>query len=374
MTLKITEPVPTWQEILDDLESLDMKKISLQKMIDQWPPILSAVLITILLLVIFYYGRQANAFYEHQPVKLHVYAFSTQEEAFSEFILPEFEQYWEDLSGQEIGIEAVFGPSATLASEINLGAPADIAILSNAHHINWLKMGHKVNQEAEPILIGQTPMVIVTKPGNPHDIQDYADLTKPGLCILHSDPHSSGGGEWAILAEFGSALRETGSAGEAKTQVDEIWDNVCFMGTSARATMEVFAMGVGDALITYEQDALLAQADGVQLEIVYPPRTIFAEHMAVAVDDNNILRERKVVQAFMDYLVSEPAQEAFSRYHLRPISMVENEFPLISDQFTVEELGGWTTVYPELVDEFWQDGILPRLDLTPTSLIVDSDG
>ncbi len=351
-----------------------MKEIPLLKRNENWPPILSAVLITILLLVIFYYGRQANAFYEQQPVKLYVYAFSTQEEAFSEVILPDFEQYWENLSGQEIKIEAVFGPSATLASEINLGAPADIAIFSNTHHVNWLKLGRKVKMDAQPILIGQTPMVIVTRPGNPNNIRSFADLTQPGLRLLHADPHSSGGGEWAILAEYGSALRETGSPGKAKAQVDEIWKNVSIMGTSARATMELFAMGVGDALITYEQDALLAQAGGVYLEIVYPPRTIFAEHVAVAVDDNNILRERDAVQAFMDYLVSEPAQEAFSSFHLRPISMVYNEFPLISDPFTVEELGGWKIAYSEIVEEYWQDEIQPLLDLTPTSIIINSDG
>lgn len=351
-----------------------MKKIPLLKRIEYWPPILSAVIITILLLIIFYYGHQANAFYERMPVKLYVYAFSTQEEVFSEGILPGFEQYWENHSGREIAIEAVFGPSATLAGEINLGAPADIAIFSNAHHVDWLKLGRKVKMDAQLLLIGQTPMVIVTRPGNPHNIRSFADLTQPGLCLLHADPHSSGGGEWAILAEYGSALRETGSPNKAKTQVDEIWKNVSIMGTSARAIMDLFSMGVGDALITYEQDALLALAGGIPLEIVYPPRTIFAEHVAVAVDDNNILPERNAVQAFMDYLESEPAQEAFSSFHLRPANLVYDEFPLISDPFTVEELGGWTTAYADLVEEFWQDEIRPRLDLTPTSIIVDSDG
>lgn len=351
-----------------------MKTIPLLKRIENWPPILSAVIITILLLVIFYYGYQANASYEQQPVKLYVYAFSTQEEVFSEGILPEFEKYWEDLSGQEIEIEAVFGPSATLAGEINLGAPADIAVFSNAHHVNWLKMGRKVKMDVQPIVIGQTPMVIVTRPGNTYNIRSYSDLTKPGLCLLHADPHSSGGGEWAILAEYGSALHETGSPGMAKAQVDEIWKNVSVLGTSARATMELFAMGVGDAFITYEQDALFAQAGGIPLEIVYPPRTILAEHVAVAVDDNNILRERKAVQAFVDYLVSESAQEAFGSFHLRPVRLVSNKFPPISDPFTVEELGGWANAYSDLVEEYWQDEIQPRLDLTPTSIIIDSDG
>lgn len=350
-----------------------MKSNSLFKIKENWPQLMSAVLIVVVLLVVFYYGRRANAFYEQIPVKLNIYSFSTQEEVFSESILPAFEKVWEAETGQELEFEIVFGPSAALAGEINLGAPADIVIFSNAYHVNWLKLGRKVDMDTKPVVIGQTPMVIITRPGNPRGILGFADLAKTDFCLLHADPQSSGAGEWAILAEYGSALKETGSPEEGKHQLGAIWENVKFLGASARATLAVFEMGVGDALITYEQDALYAQQRGLPLQIIYPSRTIIAQHVAVQVDENIILRERPVVQAFMDYLISDPVQQVFASYHLRPVRADSDDFPPIESPFTVDELGGWPSAYSDLVESYWQKEIKPRLDLTPTSLLVDAE-
>ena len=60
------------------------------------------------------------------PIHLVVYAFSTQEEVLTESIFPAFEQAWEAETGRELTIERVFGPSGTLAGQINGGAPADV--------------------------------------------------------------------------------------------------------------------------------------------------------------------------------------------------------------------------------------------------------
>lgn len=350
-----------------------MKNFRLFTNKENWPLLVSPVLISLLLFVIFYYGRQANAFYEQLPARLIIYSFSTQEEVFTKDILPEFEKSWESETGQELEIEIVFGPSVTLAGDINLGAPADVSIFSNAHHVDWLKMGHKVKVGTQPIVIGQTPMVIVTRPGNPYNIHSYADLAQIDLCLLHADPRSSGAGEWAILAEYGSALLDSDSPSEAITQLQAIWKNVRLLGASARATMDLYELDVGDALITYEQDALLAKVRGVPLEIVYPPKTIIAQHIAVTVDDNVTLRERPVVQAFMDYLLSESAQRSFGKFHLRPVNIKFNGFPLISNPFTIEDLGGWSYAYSELVEKYWQTEIQPRIDLTPTSSLINSE-
>lgn len=349
-----------------------MKNIRLLINKENWPQYVFVVIITLIMLVIFYYGHQANAAHDQSPVKLIIYAFSTQEEVLTQGILPAFENFWEGETGQKLEIEAVFGPSATLAGQINLGSPADIAIFSNAHHVKWLQVGRNVNLDAQPIAIGETPMVIVTRPGNPHDILSYADLTQADLCLLHAYPPSSGAGEWAVLAEYGSALRETGSPAKARIQLEAIWQNVRILGNSARETLELFEFGAGDALITYEQDALLAQERGVPLEIVIPAHTVLAQHVAVTVDDNVNLRERPVVQAFMDYLLSESAQQIFASYHLRPINLAYAGFPSISDPYTVEDLGGWSYAYSELVEKYWQTEIEPRLDLGPTPVIVNS--
>ena len=160
-------------------------------------------------------------------------------------------------------------------------------------------------------------------------------------------------------------LPESGDQAAAEAQLQAIWRNVRLLGASARATMTLFELGAGDAFVTYEHDALLAQERGAPLEIVVPPRTIVAQHVAVIVDDNVTPGERPVAQAFVDYLLSDAGQQALSRYHLRPADLEGEQFPGIPQPFTVEDLGGWSQAYTEVVEGLWQTEIEPRLDLEP---------
>ena len=329
--------------------------------------------VALLLLAAFYGGR--NVFSKNQgPVRLVVYAFSTQEEVLTQNIFPAFEQAWEAETGRDLTVEAVFGPSGTLAGQINLGAPADVALLSNEQHVNWLKVGRRVGQETNSVVVSTTPMVIVTRPGNPMGIVEYRDLARPGLRLLHADPRTSGAGDWAVLAEYGSALLESGNQEIAQTQLKAIWDNVRLLAPSARATLTTFELGAGDALVTYEQDARLALARGVPLEIVIPPRTIVARHVAVIVDANVTSAERSVAQTFIRYLSSDAGQQAFTDYHQRPAHLESDTFPPLVDPFTVEELGGWSRAYGELVEALWQMEIEPRLDLETSPRLLDTRG
>jgi len=329
----------------------------------------------VLLVGVTLYGRIILA-NDPKPVRLVVYAFSTQEEVLTQRVFPAFEAAWEAETGRRLHIEGVFGPSGTLAGQINLGAPADVALFSNAQHVDWLKFGKRVRWDADAVSIGYTPMVIVTRPGNPAGIAGFGDLAQAGLRLLHADPRSSGAGEWAVLAEYGSVLQESagaaaGDMAAAEAQLQAIWRNVRLLGPSARATLTLFELGAGDALVTYEQDARLARDRGVPLEIVVPPRTIVAEHVAVIVDDNVTLAERPVAQAFVDYLSSDAGQRAMNRYHLRTGGIADPAFPTLVEPFTVEDLGGWSQAYVELVEALWQSEIEPQLELEPAPLLLD---
>ena len=328
------------------------------------------ILVAVLGVVLIYFVRQALLATGHTPVRLVVYAFSTQEEVLNQGILPAFKETWEAETGQELEIESIFGPSDTLAERINLGAPADIALFSNARYVRWFRIEKMIRKETQPSIIGYTPMVIITRPGNPHDIYSYADLTQPNLRLLHADPRSSGAGEWSLLAEYGSALLETSDPDIAEAQLQAIWDNVRLLGSSARATLTLFELGAGDALITYEQDARFAQERSIPLEIVVPKHTIIAQHVAVIVDNNVTRSERPVVQAFMDYLLSEAVQQVFSSYHMRPADLVYEGFPPMIQPFTVEDLGGWSHAYTEFVDTLWREEIEPYLDLDPSPMLI----
>ncbi len=318
--------------------------------------------ITAILLVV-YQGSRAIFADAQPPVRLDIYGFSTQEEAFNQHILPAFETAWEAENGHDLMIIGVFGPSGTLASEINLGAPADVAIFSNAQHVNWLVMGRRVKPDTQAEIIGSTPMVIVTPPGNPAGIADFMDLSQPGLQILHPEPGHSGAGDWGVLAEYGSAWLASGDRAAAEEQVKAIWQNVKVLGSSARATLTLFELGAGDAMITYEQDALLALDRGVDLEIVIPPRTIVAQPVAVLVDDNITDTERAAAEAFVRYLLSEDGQKVFEQYHMRPPEIESPAFPTIAQPFTVTDLNGWSQAYRELVNGLWKSEIQPNLDI-----------
>lgn len=327
-----------------------------------------------LLIVVAFYGGRNLLSSAQGPVRLTVYAFSTQEEVLTQRIFPAFEQAWEAETGRDLIVEGVFGPSGTLAGQINLGAPADVALLSSEQHVNALKVGRRVRPETRAVLVSQTPMVIVTRAGNPAGIAGFADLARPGLSLLHADPRTSGAGDWAVVAEYGSALLETGDPGAAGAQLKDIWGNVRLLGTSARATLTLFELGAGDALVTYEQDARLARTRGVPLEIVVPPCTVVAQHVAVIVDDNVTRFERPAAQAFLNYLLSEGGQQALVQYQLRPAEVESAAFPPLAESFTVDELGGWPRVQTELVDGLWRTEIEPRLDLDAAYRLLERGG
>ena len=320
-----------------------------------------------ILIYLVWSGAQAN---ESKPLRLIVYAFSTQEEVLTQGIFPAFEKAWEAETGKDVAIEGVFGPSGTLSVQITLGAPADIAIFSNQRHIDWLKFSKCVDRDTKQVMIASTPLVILTRPDNQTSISSFADLTQPGIQLLHADPNSSGAGEWSVLAEYGNAYLETGDHATAETQLKDIWQNVRLVGSSARATLTLFELGAGDAMVTYEQDAFLARERGVPLEIILPPYTILARHYAVIVDDNVASNERLAVEAFQAFMLSHEGQQILSRYYLRTATIENDLLPALVHPFTEEDLGGWTQAYNSLIENLWRTDIEPLLALEPVTTML----
>ena len=302
-----------------------------------------------------------------------VYSFSVEEEVMTEEVFPAFQDYWREKTGQEVTFQSVFASSEEITEEILDGAPADVAILSNEQHAVWLRINDWVETDWHTFpqqgIISRSPLVIVVRPGNPLGIEDWADLVRPGVNLVHADPRTSGGAQWALLAEYGSALLDEKNSSQeaAHEQLRDIWANVVATPPSARDALKQFVFGAGDALVTYEQDALLAQARGATLEVVTPRSTIMSEHVAVIVDRNVQPWEREVIEAFVASLWSEAAQETFTRYYFRAVTdealnQAVPEFHEIERPFTVHDLGGWGRAYPEIIHGVWEKQILKGTD------------
>ncbi len=299
-----------------------------------------------------------------------VYGSSVEEEVMTEEIFPAFRDYWRERMGQEVIFESVFKSSEELTQSILDGASADVAILANEQHATWLRINDCVETDWQTFphqgIVSRSPIVIAVRPDNPLYIEGWADLARPGVGLIHADPRTSGGAQWAILAEYGSALLHGQGDREeaAQRQLRSIWANAVAMPTSSREALRQFVFGVGDALVTYEQDALLAQARGAALEVVAPHSTVMGEHVAVIVDQNVKPWEREVVAAFVDFLWSDTAQQAFTRYYFRAttdsaLNLAVPEFQEIEHLFTVHDLGGWGHAYPEIIHELWAEQIIP---------------
>ena len=307
-----------------------------------------------------------------------VYGFSVQEEVLTEEILPAFQAQWCEQKGQQVTFQSVFTGSEEIADAIIGGARADVAILSNEQHAVWLRINDWIETDWHTLphsgTMSRSPIVIAVRPGNPLGIEDWADLTRPGVKVVHPDPNTSGGAQWALLAEYGaSALRTSGSRETACGQLCDIWANVVVTPPSSREALREFLFGTGDALVTYEQDVLLAQARGATLEVVAPPSTFMSEHSVVIVDRNVRPWEREVVEAFVDFLWSEEAQRALTCYYFRSVTdealnEAVSEFNTIERPFTVQDLGGWGRVYPEIIHGAWEEHLPSRISTSGSPL------
>src|SRR6266478_2459554 len=247
-------------------------------------------------------------------VNITLYGFSIMKESLEKAIYPAFIAKAKREHGVDVRFTSSFAGSETVTNQILQGVKAQIAILSIERDAQRLKDKGFVTSDWHTLpqkgIVNKTPFVILVRKGNPKGIHDFSDLAKPGIKLIHPDPVSSGGAQWSILAIYGSELvksdKQTGGADRARAlqTLQSIWHNVISTPASAREARTTFELGNGDALITYELDALLMKQGNAKadVEIVIPESTIFREHPAVVIDRNVLATKRPIVDAFMQYL------------------------------------------------------------------------
>jgi sulfate/thiosulfate transport system substrate-binding protein len=300
-----------------------------------------------------------------------LYGFSILGEMMNDAVFPAFQAEWEAATGERVELISAFSGSGTITNQMILGVPAEVAILSLeldalrlvdagvVPHPMWRDLPHAG-------VLNRTPFIILVRPGNPRGIEDFADLARPGIGVVHPDPLTSGGAQWALLAEYHSVRMLGGTDADAYRQLLAIWHNVVAQAASARAVRTQFESGFGDALITYEQEVLSDRWRGrLNGDIVYPESTIFSEHIVVVLDRNIAPAQRELIDAFVAFLWSETAQRIYVDYGFRSVDESLNagnpDFGHIPFPFTVAELGGWPQAKQEIVDGIWRNQVLPEV-------------
>ena len=309
---------------------------------------------------------------ESGDITITLYGFSIMKESLEKAIFPGFTAKWKQQHGQVVQFQSSFAGSETVTNQILRGAPSEIAILSIERDVQRLQKDGFVTADWRSLpgqgIVNKTPFVIIVRQGNPKGIRDFSDLAKPGIRLIHPDPISSGGAQWSILAIYGSELKKSQNEssepdkGRALQTLRAIWKNVISTPGSAREARTTFELGNGDALITYELEALLMKEANAPIEVVTPQATIFSEHPAVVLDKNITAAKRPVIDAFMQYLWSDEAQEAFVKFHFYSstndaFNQANTAFAHIQMPFTIEYFGGWERAYPEVIEKVFRDQV-----------------
>ena len=268
-----------------------------------------------------------------------------------------FAERWKGKTGQTVTINQSHGGSGKQARAVIDGLQADVVTLALAYDIdeiaeragllpaNWQS---RLPDNSSPYT---STIVLLVRKGNAKSIKNWDDLVRSGVSVITPNPKTSGGARWNYLAAWGYALHKNGgNEAAAKDFVSRLYKNVPVLDSGARGATDTFVQrGIGDVLIAWENEALLAVKEfgADKFEIVAPSESILAEPPVSLVDKVVDKRgTRQVAQAYLEFLYSEQGQEIVARNYYRPrlqsvAAKYAWQFPKVK-LFTVNEVfGGW---------------------------------
>lgn len=274
-----------------------------------------------------------------------------------------FAKHWKEKRGDTVTVRQSHGGSSKQARAIIDGLPADVATLALAYDIEALnekgglisKTWHKrLPYNSAPYT---STIVFLVRKGNPKGIKDWDDLVKAGVQVITPNPKTSGGARWNYLAAWAYALRQPKDTSEtAKEFVSKLFKNVPVLDSGARGSTTTFIQrGIGDVLLSWENEALLAVKELGQghVEIVMPSYSILTEPSVTVVDKVADKRgTREVAEAYVQYLYSREGQEIAAKNFYRPrdaavAKKYASQFYRVK-LFTIDEVfGGWQRAQKE---------------------------
>ncbi|NJN93875.1 MAG: sulfate ABC transporter substrate-binding protein [Anaerolineales bacterium] len=297
-----------------------------------------------------------------KSVNLILGAYTTPREAYGE-IIPLFKAQWQEKTGQEVTFEESYQGSGAQSRAIAEGFEADVTALSLEADITRLEKAGLITHDWRSVgtkgMVSTSIVVFGVRKGNPLGIKDWADLAKPGVEVLTPNPKTSGGAMWNILALYGAAKRgfvegvSKDDEAAAQAFLLAVLKNVKVMDKGARESITNYEQGVGQVIITYENEILVGQQGGQDYEMVIPRSTILIEN-PVAIVDTYVDKHgsREAAEAFVKFLFTREAQEIFARHGLRSIDSdvaksTAAQYPPVEDLFTIEYFGGWGKATPD---------------------------
>lgn len=288
-------------------------------------------------------------------------------------INPAFAAYWKQKTGQDVTFRMSHGGSGKQSRAIIDGLGADVATLALAYDIDAIaeRSGLVPADWQKALPDNSAPytstIVFLVRKGNPKGIRDWGDLVKPGVQVITPNPKTSGGARWNFLAAWAYGKQAGGSDAAAEAYVRQLFARVPVLDSGARGSTTTFVeRGIGDVLLTWENEAFLAEKElgAGRFEIVVPSISILAEP-SVAVITGNARKHgtEEVARAYLEFLYTHEAQTAIARNFYRPrnpevAANFKDKFPTINLVTIDKDFGGWASAQKTFFDD---GGVFDRI-------------
>lgn len=300
----------------------------------------------------------ANPVAANKPnVELTLVSFAVTKAAHEE-IIPKFIEKWKQEHNQTVRFRQSYGGSGSQTRAVVDGLEADVVHLALALDTQKIEKAGLIAPGWEKEvpnngIVSKSVAAIITRPGNPKGIKDWADLAKDDVTVITADPRTSGVARWNFLALWNAGIKTGGDEAKAKEFVTKVYSNVPILTRDAREATDAFAkQGQGDALINYENEVILAQQKGEKLDYVIPEVNVSIDN-PIAVVDKNVDKHgnREVAEAFVKFLYTPEAQQEFVKVGFRPVDEtvsqtkeVKDKFPTVKTLGTAQDFGGWQAI------------------------------
>ena len=278
---------------------------------------------------------------------VNLYAYAVPKPGFDKLI-PAFSA---TSAGKGVTFQQSYGASGDQSRKVAAGAAADFVNFSVEPDVTRLVDAGLVdaswNTGAHKGIPFGSVVTIVVRKGNPKGIKDWDDLLKPGVNVVTPNPFSSGSAKWNLLAPY-SAKSDGGKNAPAGLDYVSalVKDHVTTQPKSGREASDTFLQGTGDALISYENEAIFLERGGDPVEHVTPSTTFKIENPAAVVKTSTNLA---TATAFNDFIYTTAAQTLLAQAGFRPVDEAvakeyASSFPAPAKLWTIDDLGGWKKV------------------------------
>ncbi len=267
-----------------------------------------------------------------------------------------FVRQWKADTGKDLTINMSHGGSGKQARAVIDGLSADVATLALAYDVDEIAARSNVLSKTwqQRLPNNSAPytstIVFLVRAGNPKGIKDWGDLVKPGVAVITPNPKTSGGARWNFLAAWAYGKQTGGSDAAAEDYVSKLYRNVPVLDSGARGSTTTFVeRGIGDVLLSWENEAFLAQKElgKGKFDIIVPSISILAEP-SVALLDGNAKKHgtSEVAEAYLQFLYTPEAQDLIGKNFYRPrdaqaIAKYGDTFPKLNLVTIDDAFGGW---------------------------------